>query len=201
MNDYNTARLYLAALKNEVLNGQKISIDKPEINLVLSTEGEVNESLNAQLCEENKQLKEQIQKLQNELNSFYEPPTLTEEDLAEAERLSREFEEYQQAELDKMLTEAKEEVKRKSVLISTLIQKVKDIPDYRRQLDVFHILSELLSDNTAWQQVSGPLITQINEMQRERSKLQPVFSEAKFDSMFNVTGNQSVTIGQQYGEE
>ena len=195
MNDYNTAKQYLAAFKNEVLNGQKNNVDEPEINMVPSTVGEVNESLNSQLCEENKLLKEQIQKLQNELDSFYEPPTLTEEDIAEAEKVSREIEEYQQAELDKMLTEAKEEVKRKSVLISTLIQKVKEIPDYRRQLDVFHILSELLSDNPAWQQVSAPLISHINEMQRMRSMTQQTFSDAKFDSLYKITGNQSVNIG------
>ena len=177
---------------------QKAGEIRNSIQVLLEEVKARQEALNKQLQEtvgENQRLKEQNKSLSDELSYFLEPPQLSEEDLEAMEQASREIEEYQQAELDKMLSEAKNEIKRNSVLISDLIQKVKDIPDYTRQLDAFHLLSELLSDNPAWLQVSGRLIVQINEMQRERTKLQLNINDARFESFNKITGNQSVTIG------
>lgn len=67
MNDYITAKQYLAALKNELLSGQIIISNQPEVNQPTSTIDDMSKSLNSQLCDQNKQLREQIQNLQNEL--------------------------------------------------------------------------------------------------------------------------------------
>ena len=67
MNDYKTAKQYLAALKNELLTGQKTSLEQANVPKDTSTEDNKYKSLNTQLISENEQLKEQIQNLQNEL--------------------------------------------------------------------------------------------------------------------------------------
>lgn len=67
MNDYKTAKQYLAALKNELLTGKKVSLEQPVVSQSTSTDDNLYKSLQTQLSDENKLLKEQIQNLQNEL--------------------------------------------------------------------------------------------------------------------------------------
>lgn len=72
MNDYNTAKEYLASLKNELLTGQVESVKHPEPAKVLPPKENLYKSMIAQLSNENKQLKGQVLKLQEELNVLRE---------------------------------------------------------------------------------------------------------------------------------
>lgn len=69
MNDYNAAKEYLTSLKKEVLAGQQESVKLQEPAKVLPATEDMYKSMNTQLGNENKQLKEQVHKLQEELKN------------------------------------------------------------------------------------------------------------------------------------
>lgn len=67
MNDYKTAKEYLTALKKKVLSGLSKSAQQPDPAIVLPPMEDLSMNLNTQLGNENKQLNEQVRKLQEEL--------------------------------------------------------------------------------------------------------------------------------------